>query len=84
MGMIVDIQIALRQEASWAARSMSDQVEARARVVTFVPKVGNKYQCPRCWLQKGMRVGLTAIESGTDDHDVLRCDSCKAEVVVPI
>jgi hypothetical protein len=80
----MDADKALQQEAGWLARSMPDQMEARARVISFVPKIGNKYQCPHCWLRKGMRVPLTAIESSTDDHDLLRCDGCRGEFVVPL
>ena len=79
----------LKQEAHWLYRSIQQSVpakamEARARVETFVPRINNRLQCPRCWVGYGSRAPLTPIDSGSDAFDVARCDGCAVEIVLPI
>lgn len=82
---------ALKQEASWAARSIQASApdkapEAIMRARTYQPKVGRDFQCPRCWVRNGQRSSLRCVPSGTDEHDLLVCNNqaCGAEVVVPL
>lgn len=78
---------ALLQEADWAARSLQGgdknaAPEARMRAMSFRPKDGRHYLCPRCWVRHGAKAPLRP-RPGTDDYDLLACDTCHADFVIP-
>lgn len=81
---------ALTQEAVWAMRSVSADAkpemlgEYKMRTANYMPRqrVGQPYQCPRCWVRDGVRAPLRAVPGG-DDHDLLRCEQCHTDLVVP-
>lgn len=84
---------ALMQEAHWAARSIrankpDDEklaADVRVRLTTYRPRMGNEQFCPRCWMKDGIRSTLRCV-SGTDDYDVLRCNSntCGVDIIIPL
>lgn len=55
---------------------------AAKRRLNFQPRIGTKYQCPRCWVLRSVNSSLSAIKR-PPDHDVLRCDTCGAEWPIP-
>lgn len=86
--------LALKQEAAWLYKSVkasspTKAQEAFLRVQTYVPRMieankGSRLQCPRCWINHGARASLTPIASDSDQYDVVRCDDCSVEIVLPI
>ena len=76
---------ALRQEANWQGQAYGADAEMKVRSKTFAPRDDRRrLQCPRCWVKFGMRSGMTSIPSGGDDCDLLRCDVCGCEAVIPL
>ncbi len=83
---------ALLDEAHWFARTLKANMpkdmtedELRLRLHTYKPKVSiHGYACPKCWVRGGFKTQLRP-GSGTDEYDILRCDSqaCGAEIVIP-
>ena len=80
----MDADKALYQEAGWLSKTLKDQIEAIARLRGYLPKMERKYQCPRCWIVSGLRRDLRAVPSDSDDHDILRCEVCGGDFVVPL
>lgn len=81
---------ALRQEAAWVARSASaypsQNVEAIAlRHSAYIPRKGNRYQCPRCWISRGAWSDVYPVE-GDSQYDVLRCasEACRADYLISL
>ena len=66
------------QEAGWLAKKLNRSF------VGYVTKIDRHYQCPRCWVRDGLRSDVRPVTSGTDDHDILRCDTCSGDFIIPL
>lgn len=53
---------------------------APERLLSYVPRIGPDFQCPRCWIEHERRSVLQAVPTNIDD-DVFRCASCQLELV---
>ena len=73
---------ALNDAAHWLARSQKDvNVDARARA--YNPRYdAHQYLCPRCWVLTAARSPMRSVP-GTSEYDVLVCNTCDGDVVVP-
>jgi hypothetical protein len=49
---------------------------ARERLANFEVKIGTDYQCPDCWISRGIRSALYAIGSNERRLDAFRCRTC--------
>jgi rubrerythrin len=63
------------EERAKVAAGLDQVAKASARIRTYIPKVGDTYQCPVCWIKKGEQVPLTPQGSSTHD-DEYRCRVC--------
>lgn len=73
---------ALTEAAQWIARAQrANDSDARARA--YNPRLDqSRYLCPRCWVMNGVRSPMRSVP-GTNDYDVLVCNTCDGDVVVP-
>jgi hypothetical protein len=55
---------------------------ARQRLLEYRPRLGPDFQCPHCWVESETRSTLVPLDGATDD-DVLRCNTCRSEYVIP-
>ena len=53
------------------------------RSLNFGATLGADYLCPRCWVARGARAELVAIDSPTGDVDDFRCRACHDEYSFP-
>ena len=81
---------ALRDEINWAMRAAlianpKYYERIRSRALTYPLRLNRDYLCPKCWMHKNVAHTMRAVP-GTDEYDVLRCNSrdCEAEVVIPL
>ena len=51
------------------------------RLDQFAPEVGGNYQCPMCWVSKGLHGDLTPIASDTKE-DLFRCVNCNRTIEI--
>lgn len=89
----MEADTALIQEAHWAARSIRANKpdderlasEVRVRLASYRPHLGNSYFCPRCHIKDGVRSTMRSVP-GTDEFDMLRCnsDACGVDVIIPL
>lgn len=77
----MSIELTLKHEASIIARNVK---LGMARYARYQPKIDQQYQCPICWVTNEFKSGLRSVPSGSDDHDLLRCNSCDADLVIPL
>ena len=82
----MDPSRALQQEAAWLVKAAEPAVasEYRMRMMSYMPRRGNRFDCPHCWVRHQTPVALTPIPSDTNDHDLLRCDTCRNDFIVPL
>lgn len=67
------------QEAGWLAQSPESAARARA----YNPRYDrHTFMCPRCWVNRGVRNPMRSV-AGTNEYDVLVCNGCGADVVIP-
>jgi hypothetical protein len=51
------------------------------RLNQFAPEIGGIYQCPMCWVSKGLHGDLTPIPSDTNE-DLFRCVNCNRTIEI--
>ncbi len=80
---------ALKEEVRWAHDSMMASAKPhesetiRASVFSYQPKLDqHTYSCPSCWMRRGQRAPMRPAP-GTDDYDLLNCNSCGNNVIIP-
>ncbi len=56
---------------------------AQEHLLDFRPRIGRDFQCPRCRVQHETRSALVAVP-GTSTDDILRCDACGADYLIPV
>lgn len=74
-------QIEARRDAIKTERSTIN--DAAKRLLSFQPRIGAEYQCPRCWIDAGKQSPLSNVP-GTATHNILRCDACNADWAIPL
>ena len=55
---------------------------AHNRLADLRVKLGTDYQCPVCWIRRGVRSNLDPIGFGTNAKDLFRCAQCGLKVEV--
>lgn len=79
---MMDPATALKQEAVWMARGQATQ-EASQRAQAYRPRLGmHQYTCPKCWILRAQMSPMRSVP-GTSEYDVLVCNTCDGDVVVP-
>ena len=56
---------------------------APKRLLEYKFKIDTEYQCPHCWINYERRSALRPANSASDDRDLMRCQTCGAEFVIP-
>jgi hypothetical protein len=51
------------------------------RVFNFQPQIGRHFQCPRCWVERGLKSPVNPIPSNTRE-DLFRCHTCHYDLIV--
>lgn len=54
------------------------------RLADFKVKIGADYQCPRCWVMRGVISALRQVNSSSHHEDWYRCDTCGLEPSVNV
>ena len=73
----------LRRQLQKAESRYCSQLNAQARLGSYVPSTGSAYRCPNCWISEGVAVALQSLESvGTAEH-FLRCPQCNRDFGIP-
>lgn len=85
----MDPATALSQEARWFLQSIeangkpNETVDARIRSLNYQPRLNHtQFRCPRCHVRDGFMAALHAVP-GTDEYDLLRCDRCGGDFLIP-
>jgi hypothetical protein len=52
------------------------------RVFNFQPQIGGKFQCPRCWVERGLKSPVNPIPSKNPREDLFRCHTCHYDLIV--
>jgi hypothetical protein len=53
------------------------------RLANYQPRIGQDFQCPRCWIENEFRVRLSTVP-GTDEIDIMHCHNCGADWEIPL
>ena len=67
------------ESALASVRELNNKIEiaesAQERAASFQSRIGNFFQCPRCWIEGHAHADLESIFSD-DVSEVLRCTAC--------
>ena len=67
------------ESALASVRELNNKIEiaesAQERAASFQSRIGDYFQCPRCWIEDGAHAELESIFSD-DKSEVLRCAAC--------
>ncbi len=75
------IEEALKGEAEWLSKRLTNPEEAAFRLGGYRPRTSpTEYVCPACWVLKGSRSYLDPVSAGKDD--AMGCETCGAEFLV--
>lgn len=61
---------------------LSEAEQRAGRLSNFKPHIGDKYHCPRCWIDEEELNPLALRKGGEWKQDFLMCDFCALEIVV--
>ena len=80
----MDPSTALNEAAGWIAKANpSPETSIRFRAYANSLRYdAHRFLCPRCWVAGGVRNPMRSVP-GTKEYDVLVCNVCGADVVIP-